>query len=125
LIPDAGEVRERIADRVEILLAHGDLLEIRHTNVDGSDAWLIHTAPPAFVRRSSGSVLLLGVAPDGSFPLPDRYLRGLRYRGHARVLDEEPGEDLVAYLADLGLMEVTHETWLKAPSAQGHARSRA
>src|SRR5260221_4117581 len=60
-----ADLAERVDEMIDSLVAHSDLAELRASEEPFERAsWVGHMAPPSFVRRVSGSVLLLGVAPD-------------------------------------------------------------
>lgn len=66
LVSDLEAVKESIETILEALVAHGDLLESADITTDqGREGRLmLYTAPPSFVHRQSGAVLLIGVTPD-------------------------------------------------------------
>ena len=106
---------ERVDDMLDVLIGHGDLSEIE--GLDDEDVGpRIHLAPPAFVVRKSGSVLLLGVAADEVFPLPGAIQRQVEFREHLRLLAEDSAENLPAYLSDFGLLEISLSSWTRAPT---------
>src|SRR5689334_5218544 len=56
-----GDVnRERVAGLLDLLIASGDLLELRH-EIDGRSVRLLYLGPPSFIERAPGAYLLLGV----------------------------------------------------------------
>jgi hypothetical protein len=107
---------ERVDEMIDNLVAHSDLAELRASEeVFERASWLVHAAPPSFVRRASGSVILLGVAPDEIFPLPGGLQRQIRHRGYVRLLEDEDAGNLPGYLSDFGLLELNQQHWLNAP----------
>jgi hypothetical protein len=105
---------------IESLIAHCDLAELRASEeVFERASWLVHAAPPSFVRRASGSVILLGVAPDEIFPLPAGLQQRIRHRGYVRSLEDESASNLPGYLSDFGLLELNQKHWLSAPPCAG------
>lgn len=109
---------ERIEDMVEILLGHGDLLELKDTNSleNPEEGVLVYLAPPSFVERDSGTVMLLGLAPDDVPLLPEELMRRIEHRGHARFIFLDTAEDVSGYLRQLGFVELGVDMWLKTPS---------
>jgi len=104
-------------DTLESLIAYGDILEMR---APANDPWsispfVVRPAPPAFVARSSGSVILLGIAGDEISPLPGEWNERIVCRGVLRTLAPEEGEDLRLFLTELGLIELSEKTWLHLP----------
>lgn len=128
LVPDTESLRESIEETLEALTAHGDLLE--HGDVvaeqDAQRGTLLYVAPPSFVRRESGAVLILGIAPQRLSPLPDELEKQIRYVNHVRRLPGTPAADgLFAELSQLGLVELSFELWLRAPGAETAAQHLA
>jgi len=121
LVKDIGPAREKAEDTLEALIANGDLLEHAVAGTDTAEgARLIHIAPPAFVRRLSGAVLLLGVVPDQVSGLPHEMEAQIEYVKHTRRLSADVIEgDL---LLELGFIELARDTWLKAPLAESAAQ---
>jgi len=123
LVPDMESLRDNIEEALEALTAHGDLLEHRDVAAeqDAQPGTLLYAAPPSFVCRKSGAVLILGIAPQRLSPLPDELEKQIRYVNHVRRL---PGTaaDLPAQLSQLGLVELSFEVWLRAPGAETAAQ---
>jgi len=102
---------------VESLILYGDLLELDHVTIDNplvKSNW-VFPAPPSFVRRPSGGVFIIGIAPDASTPLPQSLSDRIEYQGFTRILMPLPTEDLPVVLRGLGLLELPAATWLKSP----------
>lgn len=116
LVEDDSEIEQRVEMVVDQLLDFGDLAEVAEENeLTGAVRSFLHPAPPSFVRRKSGSVLLLGIASDNTLPIPDRLREQVYFRGCARILREEGNEDRCSYLEELGFVELSHDTWLRGP----------
>lgn len=112
---------ERLAGDVETAVEKaavaGDLLELNQVATDDPNVkgtWLF-AAPPAFVARRSGSVILLGVSPEGPTPLPPAFTQRICYERHYRAIEPQPSENLVQSLRELGLLELSERNWLKLP----------
>src|SRR5262249_23665431 len=62
LVCDVDALRETVEETLEALTAHGDLLEHRDVSPeeDAQAGTLLYAAPPSFVRRESGAILILG-----------------------------------------------------------------
>lgn len=120
LVPDMVSLRERVEETLDALTAHGDLLEHRDVAAEQSaePGTLLYAAPPGFVRRESGGVLILGIAPQRLSPLPDELEKQIRYVNHVRRLTGAAASDLAAELSQLGLIELSFEAWLRAPGAE-------
>lgn len=115
-----SQLSERIDAAVEGLMAVGDLLELSQITIDDPSVkgtWLF-AAPPSFVVRSSGSVVLLGLSRDELTPLPELLRSRVVYEGFARIIRPRVAEDLSSSLRDLELLELSESVWLKEPKAQ-------
>lgn len=119
-------LQEEVVDALDAIVAHGDLIEQQTVSADdASQGTLLYLAPPAFVRRSSGIFLLLGVAPEGTHPIPvDTELR-IDHVKHVRRLTGSDGrgplidqDHLANRLTDSGLIELKADYWMRAPQAQ-------
>ena len=120
LATDADQFAVRVTEMLDALLAYGDLLEMR-TSVD--DPWtvsalVIRPAPPAFVARKDGSMIILGVAGDELTALSREVNNRLVTHGVLRVLVPQGEEALRPYLAELALLELSERTWLRLPSVE-------
>ena len=115
---DTPDVLTEIAEEVlEAVIAHGDLLELPEV---GSSAerprTLVYSAPPMFLVRSSGAVLLLGIAGEQTSLLPQRIERRIEHRGHVRVLPASAATEIVPHLDGLGFTELSEKAWLDPPT---------
>lgn len=102
---------------VERAMLAGDLLELSQVTTDDPAAkgtW-VFAAPAAFVARPSGSVFLMGVVPDEASPLPPALAARVTYAGAFRILRPQGSEDIAQIVRELGLLELTHDSWFKAP----------
>lgn len=120
LIEDVEALQTTVDDTLEAMVAHGDILEHRSVD-DGVDAGgiaLLYAAPPSFVVRKSGAIILLGIASDQLSALPEGLERRIDYVHHVRHLRPSAGEDLRDDLRQLGLIELSQERWLNAPRAE-------
>lgn len=110
-------------DLLDALIAYGDVLEVSRQD---EDAWrtgrlVLRPAPPSFVRRANGDLIILGVAGDQPTALLGELAERLEPRGPLRTLREAGAIDL---LKALGLVELSETAWLRAPvtaSAQSYA----
>ena len=89
-----ASMREDIDEILEALIAHGDLHEFEKEEGGQTSGSTVYTAPLAFVRRSSGTVLLLGVAPDGVPPLTGDLEARVRHLKHIRLIEAAPDENV-------------------------------
>ena len=124
LVNDFGAVKGIVEEVLETMIVHGDILEHRDVE-DGSEhgtTVLLYAAPPSFVVRKSGTVILLGVASDRFSVLPDDLGARVEYENYLRRLSPIPDEDLRADLNQLGLIEISSDQWLRAPQAETPAQ---
>ena len=108
---------EAVDDAIEALIVGGDLLELNDVVIDDSDVrqtW-VFAAPPGFVVRRSGSIILLGIVPDQDTFLPSKLAARVFHRGSTRILEPQPDEDIPRLLLALGLRQLSDGTWLKSP----------
>jgi hypothetical protein len=123
-VPDLDEFKTLVKETLEAMIAHGDFLEYNEIseNPRRGTGPLLYTAPVSFVARESGAAILLGVAPDQLFPLPNELEVRIEYVNHVRRLKPLPNEDLHSELIQLGLVEVSYDGWLKAPPFEDSAK---
>lgn len=126
LIEDNGTMAKRVEDAVEGLVICGDLLELNQVTTDDpavKGTW-VFAAPPSFVVRPSGSIFLIGIAPDEATPLPASLNARVAHQGFERVLTPQASEDLPSVLRDLGLLQLSEPVWLKAPKPESATKLR-
>lgn len=124
LVEDIEGTRTKVEDILEALVANGDLLEQRDIAAAQERAGsLLYAAPPSFVVRRSGSVIVLGIAADHKTPLPSDLEDHVEYVGHVRRLSGVEPNALAPILREYGLTELTSDYWIRMPpvvSAQQH-----
>jgi hypothetical protein len=120
LVHDLEAARAGLEDILEAAIAHGDIVEQRDVVPAASEttASLLYAAPPSFVVRKSGAVILLGIASDQLSALPDDLESRIDYLHHVRHLKPAESEDLRHELQQLGLIELRYDRWLNAPAAE-------
>ena len=123
LVEPTEDNRGRVRETLEAMLAHGDFLEHRdiEENTARSAAVLIYAAPPSFVARESGTVILLGT----SNPALDSITARIEYASHLRRINPISDEDLCGELRRLGFAEISHKQWLQAPRQESPAQHLA
>jgi hypothetical protein len=126
LVMDSDRLTESVENMLDRLASYGDLLENRDFNdeeeTSAEAGSLLFAAPPSFVARQSGSALLLGIAPEQNSPLPDEIAVHVEYSNHIRRIPGNAVADLHASLRQLGLIELSHESWTKAPPPESPNR---
>lgn len=120
LAEDLDAVKVLVEETLEAMIAHGDILEHRDVeeNPVHETSELLYAAPPAFVARESGTVILLGIASDQLSALPDDLEVRVEYVNHLRRLSSVPGENLPGDLVQLGLIELSYADWLRTPPVE-------
>ena len=88
IVEEDDNLQAVVEDVLEELLAIGDLQEYR--NVAFNRTALLYLAPPSYVCLSSGTIVLLGVAPDNVSVLPEDLEQKIGYKGCLRYLKKEP-----------------------------------
>lgn len=104
-------------DVLDALIAYGDVLEVTPQD---QDAWrtgrlVLRPAPPSFVRRANGDVIILGVAGDQPSALLGDLAQQLEHWGPLRTLRQPLPAEAVNLLKALGLIELSETAWLRAP----------
>jgi hypothetical protein len=112
---DAGDgFREQLGNVLETMVGYGDLLELPARDDAQAPSQQLYLGPPAFVRRASGSFLLLGIRPEASPLVGEELAASVEYERHVRRI--APGSNLeLEDLLAAGLHEIPTETWLRAP----------
>ena len=120
LVDDTDAIKGLVEETLEAMIAHGDILEYRDVEEESGygAASLLYAAPAGFVVRDSGAVILLGVLSDQLSPLPHALELRIEYLNHVRRLTPAPEEDLRSDLVQLGLIEISYNSWLRAPQGQ-------
>lgn len=119
LVPVKEIDREGIEDLLDLLVAAGDLLELRH-ELDGRSARLLYLGPPSFIEREAGIYLLLGVRPYGATLLYEELLSEVEWEGHTRTIRLDPAT-ATATLTMAGLQQIERNRWVASPSAESAA----
>ncbi len=124
LVQDLDAFKGLVEQTLEAMIAHGDIHEYR--DIEGAcghgTAALLYAAPPSFVARESGTVLLLGVAADQLTALPEDLEARIEYSNHLRRLTPGPNQDLRSELRQIGLAEIPYTRWLRSPPLEHFAQ---
>jgi hypothetical protein len=113
--PKGGVSRDQLAELLDLLVATGDLLELR-PDIERS-VRLLYLGPPSFIEREAGLYLLLGIRPFGA-PLVEAQLgEEIEPEGHTRTirLDAKTARDR---LVGAGLQPIQRERWIASPRAE-------
>jgi hypothetical protein len=120
LTPGSQVLSERIDRAIEGLIVVGDLLELDDVatgDMTVKGTW-VFAAPPSFVIRPSGTVFLVGIAPDQDLYLPRWLQMRITRDGFSRTMRPNLAEDLAADLQDQGFHRLDERAWLKTPKAR-------
>lgn len=124
LVGDVANIKTTVERTLEAMIALGDIHE--HPEVEGDPesprAMVLYPAPPTFVARASGAVILLGVGSDRVTPLPDDLALRVEYANHVRRLVPEQGEDLLPELSERGWIQLSDTSWLDRPARESPAQ---
>ena len=110
VLGDATPAREDVAQLVDLLVATGDLLVLRHG--DERPTRLLYLGPPSFIELEPGTFLLIGIRPHGASLIDEALGADLECEGHARLLRRV---DSAADLTALGLHKIDRRTWVASP----------
>ena len=115
LIEGGDGLRERLASVLDALIGYGDLVELPGRNAPDGPQKHLYLGPPAFVRRASGSFLVLGIRPEAAPIVGEELLPLVVHDRHVRSVKADPGRDIEDLLLASGLREVPAQTWLQSP----------
>src|SRR4029450_2793914 len=73
LVDNLDATKGIVEDTLEAMIAHGDIVEHQDVSEEPSRGLgsLLYAAPPSFVARGSGAVILFGIVSDRLSILPD------------------------------------------------------
>lgn len=115
LVDDRDLLRDQLADLLEAMIGYGDLLEFRGRDESLGTGIQLYLGPPAFVRRQSGSFLLVGIRPEAAPLVGDEVVPLIEYERHVRSVKAQPDADVEELLLASGLRAIPPDTWLRAP----------
>lgn len=118
-----GEFDSALEEALDDLIAYGDILEMHRHEDDPWDApkRVLRPAPPSFVARKTGELVLLGVAGGHVTALTADLQKRVGETGPLRVIVPEPGEALGDHLKLLGLVQLSEPAFLRSPTAEAAA----
>lgn len=122
-LDELGIDRPTVEAALEDRISYGDILEMRRLDSDPWDApeRVLRPAPPAYVHRTNGDYILLGVAGALASPLTPELEARVASLDGVRVLRPGPGEQLEAHLHLLGLVKLSEQAWLRLPDREDAA----
>ena len=118
-----GHAREELAPVVEHtleeLIVYGDILEMHDADDDhwSRSALVLRPAPPSFIERKNGSIVVVGVAGDEITPFTPELASRIRHNSGLRTIYPDDGEDLKSLLHEIGLLELPERRVAKDPQA--------
>lgn len=110
----------RIDEIIERLIIGGDLLELCDVTTEEmrvNERW-VFAAPPSYIVRRSGNIFLTGIVQDQETFLHYSLSSRINYEGVSRIIVPKPGENLARELHELGLQELSENSWLKSPKVE-------
>lgn len=107
--------RDDVVDTLELLVASGDLLELRRGN--GRSNRLLYLAPPSYIERVPGTYLLMGIRPFDAPLLEDDLALDINYENHTRILKLDP-TTATSRLGALGLQRILKNRWVASPESE-------
>jgi hypothetical protein len=122
-----GYAREELAPVVEQtleeLIVYGDILEMRDADDNhwSRSGLVLRPAPPSFIARKNGSIVVIGVAGDEITPFTPDLASRIRHNGGLRTIYPDDGEDLKSLLHEIGLLELSERVWLRIPKLESAA----
>ena len=108
----SAETATQLEAGLDALVAYGDLLELRTS--DGTSRRLF-LGPPSFVRRTSGTCLIIGIRPEGAPIVGEDLGLLIDYEAHTRSLHPAAGLAPEQALLESGLIPITADQWLNYP----------
>jgi hypothetical protein len=105
------------------LVVYGDILEMRDADDDqwSRSALVLRPAPPSFIERKNGSIVVIGVAGDEITPFTPELASRIRHNSGLRTIYPDDGEDLKSLLLEIGLLELPERVWLRIPKLESPA----
>jgi hypothetical protein len=126
VVEDESRTEDKLADLIEKLMVTGDLLELNEVTTDDPEVkstW-VFAAPPSFVARPDGTFFLIGTVSDHVTPLPSSLGANVLHEGVLRVLIPDSEQEVCGVLRELGWLELSSASWLKAPKPETAAGLR-
>lgn len=108
--------RDQVADLLDLLIASGDLLELRE-DLQGRLIRLVYLGPPSYIERAPGVYVLLGVRPFGAWLLSPDLAANATREGHTRVIELDPTVATEAFEA-AGLHRLDRQRWVASPKVE-------
>lgn len=104
--------RDDLAELVDLLVAGGDLLELRHDL--GRSVRLLYLGPPSCIEREPGTYVLVGIRPFGAPLIEGELGSAVENECHVRTVRLE-ADEAETRLAAAGLQCVARDRWVASP----------
>jgi len=118
-VTDDGLERGDVSELLDLLIASGDLLELRQ-ELQGRSVRLVYLGPPCYLERAPGTYLLLGVRPFGSWLLNAELSAQTTREGHTRLIELDPANAAETFKA-AGLQQLDRQRWVASPASESAA----
>jgi hypothetical protein len=115
-LTDSDLSRDEVADLLDLLIASGDLLELRQ-ELQGHLVRLVYLGPPSYIEQAPGTYMLLGVRPFGAWLVSSDLAAQAIREGHTRVIELDPAIASETFKAT-GLQRLDRQRWVASPSIE-------
>lgn len=115
-LSDEELTRDKVSDLLDLLIASGDLLELRE-EWEGRTLRLIYLGPTSYIERAPGTYMLLGIRPFGAWLLTPELVARVTREGHTRVIELDPAT-AAETLQAAGLQRLDRQRWVASPRVE-------
>ena len=119
LFLDSEDIKEKINQSIDDLLIIGELNERDDVLEDeyGENKNWVFCSPPIFIKRKSGTIVILGLYPSySSIRLKDDVRKKITYKNLISVIEPSEENEIIAEeLKKAGLTELKESVWCKLP----------
>ncbi len=115
LVEGVDVLRVQLTETLDAMVGYGDLLELARMRDFADAATQLFLAPPSFVRRRSGTFLLVGIRPEAVPLVGEGLTPFIELARHIRRIRTRAGIDVERLLREYGLRELPADVWLSTP----------
>jgi hypothetical protein len=115
LVPDRLTFAAEVSSSLDALINYGDLLDLSGSERGSSRSADLFLAPPAFVPRESGGILLVGIPAEGQPIVSGDLAARLECERHVRTIPGPSNTEWLDQLLDSGLFQLRMDQWLTSP----------
>lgn len=119
-LTDGDLARDAVADLLDLLIASGDLLELRE-ELQGRMVRLVYLGPPSYVEKAPGTYMLLGVRPFGAWLVSADLAAQTSREGHVRLIELDAAQATETFRA-AGLQRLDRQRWVASPAVEPASR---